>query len=315
MTTHTGRPEVLGLGLACLDYVFRSDWAERGGQARVRDHAVSGGGLIGTAVVAAARLGAETAIWTWVGDDDEGRQVIAGLREEGVDTNAVEILPHARTAVSFVHVEEETGERTIYHRPGLEVPSERAQAVGSRQLSCDVLLVDAVWPEASIIAARRAREAGIPVVGDFCPTDAADPLAGYTSHLIVPGACAERIAPGASRGEQLRRLMDVCVAGDELLPYGAGPEFVCITAGPEGCHYLDGASAAHQPAFPVEVVDTTGAGDVFHGAFGYALACRWPIPRCVEFASAVAALSCRALGGRAGIPNLAGACRVLGWEA
>lgn len=268
----------------------------------MRDHVVCGGGLIGTAIAAAARLGAETAIWSWVGEDDEGQQVIAGLRAEGVDTGAVEVIPQGRTSVSFVHVQEGTGERTIYHRPRLEVPAERMRTAAERPLSCDVMLVDAIWPQASKLAAQRAREMGMPVVGDFCPGGEAADLARFVTHLIVPRACAERLAPGASREQQLRRLAEL------------GPEFVAITAGAEGCWFLgrgspccpaeDTAAVAHQTSFPVPVVDTTGAGDVFHGAFAYALARRWPTEKCVEFASAVAALSCRALGGRAGIPRL-----------
>ena len=304
------RPRLLGVGLACLDYLFLSPWAERGGQAQVRDHVVCGGGLIGTAIVTAARLGAETAIWSWVGEDDEGQQVIAGLQAEGVDTGAVEVILGGRTSVSFVHVEEGTGERTIYHRPRLEVPSERIRAGAARPLSCDVMLVDAIWPEASKLAAPRAREMGIPVVGDFCPEGEGAELARLVTHLIVPRACADRLAPGATREEQLRRLAKL------------GPEFVAITAGAEGCWFVgrgslccpakDTAAIVHQPSFPVPVLDTTGVGDVFHGAFAYGLSRRWPARRCVKFASAVAALSCRALGGRAGIPSLDEVERFLG---
>lgn len=285
------KPRILGLGLACLDYVFLAGWAERGGQALIRDHVVCGGGLIGTAVVTAARLGAEAAIRCWVGDDDEGRQVVAGLEAEGVDVGGVVVVPGGRTPVSFVHVEEGTGERTIYHRPQ---PMGRMAAVSlaERTLACDVLVVDAIWPEASLIAARRARQQGIPVVGDFCPEGAAAELARCTSHLIISRACADRLAARASWADRLRHLAQF------------GSQFVAITAGPEGCHYLQGGLVAHQPAFPVAVVDTTGAGDVFHGAFAYALARGWPIPKCVELACAAAALSCRALGGRAGIPSL-----------
>lgn len=327
-------PKIAGVGIACLDYLFLTSRAGSGGQGELVDFAVEGGGLVGTAVVAAARLGAATAIRCWVGDDPAGEQVIAGLRAEGVDVSGVEVVAGARTAVSFVHVEEGTGERTIYYRRGAH-PSEASLASLSRMaLDCDVLLVDGVWPGASGMAARRAREAGVPVVGDLCPVGAGEELARWVTHLIVPRACADRVAPGGSWEEQLRAL-GAC-----------GPEFVAITGGKEGCWYLglgEGGrsvgrgcicipaaseaagmpgsaepghtrptTARHQPAFPVEVVDTTGAGDVFHGAFAYALALRWEVARCVEFASAVAALSCRKLGGRAGIPGLGEVEKVMG---
>jgi sugar/nucleoside kinase (ribokinase family) len=83
-----------------------------------------------------------------------------------------------------------------------------------------------------------------------------------------------------------------------------GPSVVGITFGAEGCWYSIGEGPVHQPAFSVPVVDTTGAGDTFHGAIACGLARGWEAPRTVEFASAVAALKCRALGGRSGIPSL-----------
>jgi sulfofructose kinase len=112
------------------------------------------------------------------------------------------------------------------------------------------------------------------------------------SALIVPASCADRIAPGAAWQEQLEVLKAL------------GPAFPAITAGQDGCWYLEDGEVRHQPAFPVDVVDTTGAGDVFHGAFAYGLGRGWAEARWVEFASAVAALSCRALGGPRAIPDL-----------
>ena len=288
-------PRIIGLGLACLDYLFVTEAATAGGQARLVDYAVEGGGLVATALAAAARLGARAEIITRVGDDDEGRRVVEGLSAEGVDVSRAEVVKGERTAVSFIRVEAGTGERTIYHRRGIETVGARA---GEGDLGCDVVLVDGVWPDASIAFARRARERGIPVVGDFCPTGNLQGLASYTSALIVNRQCGEQM--GGSWGARLGRLA------------GLGPEFVAITAGEEGCYYLEGGEVRHQPASKVEVVDTTGAGDVFHGAFAYALARGWAYPRCVEFASAAAALSCRALGGRkaiAGVEEVEGLVR------
>jgi sugar/nucleoside kinase (ribokinase family) len=130
------------------------------------------------------------------------------------------------------------------------------------------------------------------VVGDFCPDEARQDLAKVVDALIVPMACAERILPAGSWREKLRALTAL------------GPRFAAITAGEQGCYYTDGDEARHCPAFSLDVVDTTGAGDVFHGAFAFALANQWPAAKSVEFASAAAALSCRALGGRRGIPTL-----------
>jgi sulfofructose kinase len=287
------KPRIIGVGIACLDYLFVAPWAEHGGQAQLEAHLIQGGGLIGTGLVAAARLGAQTRIWTWVGDDNEGRQIIAGLANEGVAVAHAEIIDGARQPVSFIHVEAGRGERTIYHGPRLEIPPQMIAALHDRPLSCDALLVDGVWPNASVIAARRARSAGIPVVGDFYPYPGLGELACEITALAVPAGAADRSMPSLSREDQLLRLASMC-AGTPA-----------ITCGSEGCHYLDKGVVKHQPAFPTEVVDTTGAGDVFHGALAYALGRQWPIAQSIELASAAGALSCRALGGRTAAPTLA----------
>ncbi len=292
-------PRVVGLGVATLDYLFLSPAAAPGGQAPLREYSIEGGGLVATAVVAAARLGAATALRTWIGDDDAGEAVLAGLRAEGVDASRVEVIPGERTPVAFIHVEEGTGERTIYFAGCPQVSPAQQARMAQGPLQCDAVVVDSVWPEASAALARRAREQDIPVVGDFCPEGDLVALAGLMTALIVPRAGAERLAPGVSWSDRLRVLADT------------GAEFVAITAGPEGCYFIDGGKICHQPAFPVPVVDTTGAGDVFHGAFTYALARQWPAARAVEFASAVAALSCRSLGGRRAIPSYAEAAAFL----
>jgi sulfofructose kinase len=284
-------PRVAGLGIATLDYLFVSPRAFPGGQTHLRTYAIEGGGLVGTALVAAARLGARTEIRTWIGKDAAGEAVVAGLRAEGVDTARVAVVPGEPTSVAFIHVEESTGERTIYFA-GCPQPSPAQQAeLAEGPLYCDAVVVDAVWPEASATFARRARAAGIPVVGDFSPEGDHRPLASLMTALIVPRAGAEHLAPGASWEDRLRLLADT------------GAEFVAITAGAEGCYFFDDGKLCHQPAFTAPIVDTTGAGDVFHGAFAYARARRWPVARGMEFASAVAALSCRALGGRKAIPS------------
>ncbi len=293
MSSERNAPRILGVGIACLDFVFLADRAQSGGQSPVRDHVVEGGGLVATALVTAARLGARAEIVTWLGDDRAGREVLDGLRGEGVDVTRARVVAGANTPVSFIHVEPGTGERTIYHRRGVGLPSDGDVDFADAPPGYDVVLVDGVWPGASAAVAEAARRAGIPVVGDFCPDEAREHLAKMVDALIVPRPCAEKLRPAKSREQRLRALTDL------------GPAFAAITAGEQGCHYVDGAEIRHCPAFEVEVVDTTGAGDVFHGAFAFALTQRWPMSKSVEFASAAAALSCRELGGRRGIPTLA----------
>lgn len=255
------------------------------------ESAVEGGGLVATALVAAARLGARTEIRTWIGGDEEGRLVLAGLETEGVDLTGVRTVSGARTAVSFIHVTETSGERTIYHRRGPTPPEQEISEAVRMQSHYDAALVDAVWPEVSLPFARAARQAGVPVVADFCPRHGLQELAASVDALIVPKACTLSLWPRGDWKTRLEALIDL------------GPSLAVITAGAEGCYYLDQGDLVHQPPFPVDVVDTTGAGDVFHGAFAYGLGARLPLRQCIQLASAVAALSCRALGGRSAIPT------------
>ena len=227
MSPTDAKPHILGLGVACLDYLFLAPRAAPGEQAVLRDHLIEGGGLAATALVAAARLGASAELWTWVGDDPEGESVLAGLRREGVNVSAAEVISGARTPVSFIHVEEGTGERTIFHAGRLDPPRSSIAALAQRNLPCDVLLMDATWPEASRLVATQARQQELPVVGDLCPVGAHADLASLATAIIVPGSCAERLAPEASWEDRLRSLART------------GASFVAVTAGAEGCYYLD----------------------------------------------------------------------------
>ena len=129
------------------------------------------------------------------------------------------------------------------------------------------------------------------MVGDLCPSEALTDLTSLVTHVVAPKSCAERLAPEATWEARLTALT------------AEGPPFAAVTVGEEGCYYLNGGKLSHQPPFSVPVVDTTGAGDAFHGAFACALGRRWSEDRAVTFASAVGALTCRALGGRTAIPR------------
>ena len=288
---------VVGIGIACLDHLIVVPEESRHG-GHVADYRVDGGGLTATALVAAARLGAPTRLWTCLGDDEAGHAVVHDLVRQGIDTRGVHFVRGARSPVSVVHIESPSGERVIYHyrgdafdRAGPPPDFEGIEKAGA-------VLVDACWHSGAIAGARRAREAGVPVIGDFDPRR--DPeLAAALDWLIVGQAVGESLAPDETPEVALRRL--------RLF----GPAFVALTAGARGCWYLTGDVVEHQPAFPVNVVDTTGAGDAFHGAFAFALAQDWPIAEAIRLACAVGALCCTAMGGRAGLPHLAAALTLM----
>jgi sulfofructose kinase len=288
-------PEVISVGIATIDYlaaVRRGSPLERLGRELIERYGVEGGGIAATAGVACSRLGLRTAHWGCVGWDEAGDAIIAGLEKEGISTRQVVRVRNGRTSVGFVLVDASSGERRLLFYPGTGPLPRVPRFPWSQVRRAKAIVLDSWWLALSIEVARRAKAAGVPVVADVTP---ADYLSGLLAHVNVV------FAP---RPPELEEVSVETVAPILGQMHKYGPSVVGITLGAEGCWYSAGEGAMHQPAFPVQVVDTTGAGDTFHGAIAYGLARGWEVSRTVEFASAVAALKCRALGGRSGIPSL-----------
>ena len=281
---------VVGIGIACLDHlIVVPENSKCGG--RITDYRTDGGGLTATALVAAARLGAPARLWTCLGDDETGHALVHDLVRQGIDTRGIHFVRGARSPVSIVHVESPSGERVIYHYRGDAFERAGPPPDFSGIEKAAALLVDHCWHTGALLGARRAQKAGVPVIGDFDPRR--DPeLAALLDYLIVGESVGESIAPGENIEAALYRLREF------------GPLSVAVTAGAQGCWYLAGDAARHCPAFSVNVVDTTGAGDAFHGAFAFAVAQKWQMDEAIRLACAVGALCCTAMGGRAGLPDL-----------
>ena len=285
-------PRIAGAGICCLDHIFVTPQIAWGGTARVEEYRVQGGGLVGTALVACARLGASCFLFSFLSHDEVGAQVASELAAEGIKLEGVAGIPQGTSPFSFIHVDSRSGERTIFHRPAAGL--ERAVLPDlDRIAECDVLLVDDYYPELALAAAGTAHKNGVPVVADLTVSLSKCPdLFREINVLIAPRAFAAQIGyagdlPGALQA--IHRL---------------GPETALITLGREGYMYSSVDGRGKGKAFKVAVVDTTGAGDAFHGAFAYGLARRWEIERCAEFAAAVAAIKCTKPGGRTGLPTL-----------
>jgi len=291
----SGTPEVISVGIATIDYlavVHHGTPLEHLGVELVERYSIEGGGLAATAGVTCSRLGLRTAHWGHVGSDEAGEAVIVGLEKEGVSTGHVVRVHNGRTPVGFVLVDAATGERRLLVYPGTGPPAELPRFPWAQVKRAKAIVLDQWWLALSTEVARRAKAAGVPVVADLVP---ADYLSGLLAHVDVVFA---------SRPPELKEASGEAVAPILERMHKYGPSVVGVTLGAEGCWYSVGEGPVHQPAFSVEAVDTTGAGDTFHGAIAYGLGRGWDVPRTVEFASAVAALKCRALGGRPGIPRL-----------
>lgn len=285
------RIKIAGAGICCQDYIVMSPQVEWGDTAIVSDYRVQGGGLVGTALVACACLGAECDLYSLLGADAIADQITDELNKEGVSTSGVVKVEGGDSPFSFIHVDDRTGERTIFHRPSSELKWDESFDL-CRIAESHALIVDDVYLDLSLAAAIEARAHRVPVVADLMPEDKSRELLRYVDVLIAPRYYASRIGCEA----------DLNAALDAI--HESGPATAVITLGADGWVSSDANGRGKGEAFRVDVVDTTGAGDTFHGAFAYGLASGWDTRRCAEFASAVAAIKCTKPGGRTGLPSL-----------
>ena len=284
-------------GQATLDHVFQVEGSICAGQKhRARDHHQVGGGVAANAAVAIARLGGRAVFVGCVGDDHVGDVVVAELDQEDVDTRYVLRVPGLPTPISSVVVEPD-GARTIVNHTADHCFHRQPPAftLTMPQLGrATAVLDDGRWPAASERSLRLARDAGIAGVVDVdrVPDDPDHraTLFGLGSHLVFSAPALRAFTA----------IDDPVVALHEASARVAGQMFV--TLGERGVLWIDGDDVRSTPAHTVDVVDTTAAGDVFHGAFALALGEGRGAEDSLQFASAAAALKCTAPGGREGAP-------------
>jgi sulfofructose kinase len=242
--------------------------------------------------VTLARLGAATGYIGRIGDDPAGQAMRQSLMDEGVDLAELQVQPGALSAQCIILVDQPTGKRSICAYPG--TAGEAVVASMSLDYACSgrYLHLDGFSMEAALVAARAARTAGVRVCLDAGGSfERLQPLIALTDVLIANEPFARDAGGGdPERGAALLRTF--------------GPATVVATLGAAGSYTATAADAFLIPSFPVDVVDTTGAGDVFHGAYLFGLLQNWGPRETATFANAAAALKCTKLGGRAGIPRL-----------
>ncbi len=275
------------MGIAVLDVVFRVDEIPtRPGKHRARERAEVGGGVAANAAVTVVRLGGRARFRGRIGADPAGDRILAGLEEEGVAVE-VERVPGEASPLSAVLIDG-AGERLIVNHAGPALFDDPGPAGIGRPAA---VLADMRWQAGSERALHAARQAGVPAVldCDHDPTGREDLLAAAT-HVIF---ALPTLTAFTGEGDPISAL--------EAATAHTGA-WVAATEGAAGVRWLDGGSPRHLGAFDVPVVDTLGAGDVFHGAFALALAEGRPEEAALRFASAAAAVKCTRFGGRAGIP-------------
>ena len=289
--------DILGLGgIAVDDLIYVEAYPAPDTKTLIQGRERRCGGLTATAMVAASRAGKSCAFAGVLGPGELSAYVQGELQQEGVDVEYVVQHPEGRPIHATIVVDGR-GQRNIFAEIPAVTGADKVRLREELILSCSLLFVDDLGGEGAVRAARLARSAGIPVVADFerqrSPLFAE--LLALPDHLVLPQNLAATLTGAGKPADALRDLW-----GDER-------RAVVITCGSQGCWYRGGSSAGdirHQPAFPVNAVDTTGCGDVFHGAYAAALLDGLDLDGCVRRAAATAALKATRTGGWAGIPHL-----------
>ncbi|QHJ01146.1 sugar kinase [Xylophilus rhododendri] len=288
-------PRLVCLGLSALDITWQVETLPRGGKTRASDLREGGGGMAANAAAAVARLGGKASFWGRAGQDGAGREMQSQLQACGVDTRGFRLFEGARSSVSGIVVDGQ-GERMIVNFRGAGLPAAADWLPLDELNGADAVLADPRWPEGAAALFAAARQRGLPTVldGDVSDEEVFDLLLPHTDHAVFsePGLAAYAPA-GCGVDESLRFALS------------RGCRLAAVTLGERGLRWLDAGGFQSLPAHAVEAIDTTGAGDVFHGAYAFALGAGWPVRHAFQFSAAVAALKCTSPGGRAGVPDFA----------
>jgi sulfofructose kinase len=285
---------VLAAGVAVIDFVMQVDeMPRRAEKYRARDAAVVGGGCAAGAAATVARLGGKAFLATRLGADPVGDMIIAGLEGDGVDCSLVKRFEGRRSSFSSVFVDA-AGERQIVNFRDMDMDFGGSWLLEAGLPPFDAAVADTRWPLGAAALMQRAKDAGVPGIMDAeAPVREALDAIESASHVAFSAQGLADLTGTADIAAGLAAARDFCSG------------FVCVTDGGHGASYLDGGAVKTVPAFAVYVVDTLGAGDVWHGAFALALGEGQAIDDALRFSNAVASIKCSRFGGRSGVPTRA----------
>ena len=284
---------VICLGLSALDQVWRVErlFAGHGEKIRSFDYSTLGGGMAANAAVAVARLGGSAAFWGRGGDDAAGREMRAALAAERVDVENFRLFAEGHSSVSGIVVDQ-TGERQIVNFRG-QFPEAADWLPQGEVTRASAVLADPRWAEGAAVLFGNARSLGIPTVldGDVADAEIFERLLPLTDHAVFSEPALAAFAGSTD---------DASLAALARFKCGV----IAVTRGENGVSWYESGRMHRLATYPVDVVDTTGAGDVFHGAYAFATGAGLGVRDAMAFAAAAAALKCTRSGGRAGIPSI-----------
>ena len=286
--------QVIGQGMDAVDWIcVLNGFPEYASRVEIAEIQKLGGGPCATATALCARYGLKVRFIGRLGDDDAGRFSLADLEKEPMDLSCMQVVSGAETQLGIILVDATSGERTVLWKRDPRLIYQKGELKRGCIVAGQLLHLDGQDQTASIEAARWAREAGMQVSLDIDgPQPGVEELLRLTT-LLIPSLAFVRKFTG--REDWRQGLLELAKLTNA---------FVATTRGSKGSAVVWEGEIIEVPPFPVETVDTTGAGDVFHGAFVYSLFQKWNVARCLHFSSIAAGMACRRLGARNGIPTL-----------
>lgn len=294
--------KIVGIGACVMDtLVTVPNFPKEDSKLRALSSKAAGGGPTATGLVAAQKLGEQTAYIGVLSDDNGGVFLLQDFEKYGVDTTYVDVLSGYRSFTSVIWLAKNTATRTLVFDKGdlppLKLNENQKRAIQESQ----ILMIDGNEMDAAEEGCRIARQNGTKVLYDC-------------------GGLYEGV-------ERLLKLTDVMIPSEEFVLGHTGcdsieaaavrlyelyqPEVIVITCGKEGGLLYDGSEFVKYPAFLVNAVDTNGSGDVFHGAFAAAMVKGYSYQNCCLFASATSAIKCTGVGARESVPDEAAVCEFL----
>jgi sulfofructose kinase len=284
--------DVAGVGLNATDtLILVPRFPAYAGKEPFVEEMLSPGGQVASAMVCCAVLGLRTKYIGTVGDDERGRIQIESLRGTGIDISDVQIRANTPNQSAYIVIDQGTGERTVFWRRAEGLRLDASEIRPEMITVAELLHIDGHDTQAVERAAQIARANAIPVTVDVDTVyHGFDRVLPFVDYLVTSSEFPVRWTNVNDPFKALETIQD---------EYGM--RVAAMTLGSHGCLARFEGKFHYSPAYVVNCTDTTGAGDVFHGAFCYSVIRRFSMQETLDFSNAAAALNCTALGARGGI--------------